>query len=63
MYPGECTKDLLHKGQVERLHASSAINSVVHKTCGTLTGLQAISNSKFIQLHVDQQLAKDYCRL
>ena len=37
MYPGECTKDLLHKGQVERLHASSAINSVVHKTCGTLT--------------------------
>ena len=47
IYPGECTKDLLHKGQVERLHASSAINSVVHKTCGTLTGLLCNVTSDF----------------
>ena len=46
---GECTRDLLQKRQVERLHASSAINSVVYKTCGTLTSLlcNVIGDFKF----------------
>ena len=49
MYPGECTKDLLHKGQVERLQASSAMNSIVYKSCGTLTSLlcNVIGDFKF----------------
>ena len=36
MYPGECTKDLLHK---DRLKDFMPQVHVVHKTCGTLTGV------------------------